>query len=306
MMNSEIHTMSQDVFQPAGTMYGAGKAYGTCGELIQGQFASGEDFLVTMPVDLWSEVKIRLDPACSDIQSSLPGRTKTSQAVRKALDTLGFPGLGASLQIQSALPVGKGMASSSADIVAACRAVSASLGVVLSPGEISRLAVEIEPTDGVMFPGVVCYNHRKGRLLEAMDSLPPVHLLVLDLGGQVDTISFNQTQKQYSAYEIEEIHKAFALVKEGLRKGDLDQVGLGATISARINQRRLMKPHFDKILRLARAHGSAGLCAAHSGSVLGLLFARDQQSRIMDVRQAIHKEIDNRMVMFETSTLQFE
>ncbi len=289
---------------PASLPSGTGRAFGTCGELAQGQFDSGEDFLVTLPVDLWSEARVTIVPTAPSVTQSrsLSEKSKTRLAIRKALDYLGFPEWGAVFQVRSEIPEGKGMASSSADIVAACRAVSAALNLPLSAEEISRIAVSIEPTDGVMYAGSVCYNHRWGRLLETLGNLPPARLLVADLGGQVDTVAFNQIPKDYTAAERGKIRRAYELIRSGIRMKDLAQIGLGATLSAEVNQRILPKPHFETFLRIAREYGASGVCAAHSGTVLGLMFAARMAHRIAAARQALSNVIGG-IRLFETQTL---
>jgi L-threonine kinase len=299
--------MSQTSFAALPTLItssltGVGRAFGTCGELAQGQFDSGEDFLITLPVDMWSEVQVTIDSTSKEIRGNVK-KTKTSLAIRKALDYLGFPNWGATFQSQSDLPEGKGMASSSADIVAACRAVSAGLNLPMSAEEISRIAISIEPTDGVMYSGSVCYNHRKGNLLEMLGKLPPANLLVLDLGHQVDTVAFNQVPKYYIAAERNQINRAYKLIRTGIQMQDLAQIGLGATLSAEVNQRILPKPYFEKIIRIMREHNANGVCTAHSGTVLGLLFARRASHRITAARHSILNDVDRNIKLFETQTL---
>lgn len=300
VIQNSVATLS--TLQTSHSSTGVGRAFGTCGELAQGQFDSGEDFLITLPVDTWSEVQVTVDATSTEVRGNIE-KTKTSLAIRKAVDHLGFPNWGATFQSKSELPEGKGMASSSADIVAACRAVSAALKLPLSAEEISRIAISIEPTDGVMYSGSVCYNHRKGNLLETFGNLPPFNLLVLDLGNQVDTVAFNQIPKNYTAVETEQINRAYELIKSGIQMQDLAQIGLGATLSAEVNQRILIKPHFERIVSIARAHGASGICAAHSGTVLGLLFAPRASHRIATARRSILNDVDRKIKFFETQTL---
>ncbi len=290
-------------FWDAPVMQGVGRAFGTCGELVQGQFAPGEDFLVTLPVDLWSEVQVAVSMSSSTIVGNSSRKIKTGMAIRKALDYLGFPGWGASFYVKSDLPEGKGMASSSADIVAACRAVAVALNRPLSAEEISRIAVEIEPTDGVMYSNVVCYNHRQGRLLEVIGKMPPTRLLALDPGGQVDTVAFNRIPKDYTADEYRRIEQAYEWVKAGIRIHDPLKIGLGATLSAEVNQRILPKPYFERIVYLAREYGASGVCVSHSGTVLGLLFGWHEIPKIAAARQSILEDIDRRIKIFELPVL---
>ena len=62
----------------------------------------------------------------------------------------------------SDLDVGKGMGSSTADIVAGARAVVAACDCSLSPEQLARIATSIESSDGSMYPGIVAFNQKLG------------------------------------------------------------------------------------------------------------------------------------------------
>jgi L-threonine kinase len=274
------------------TAVGQARAPGTCGELVQGQFRDGTDFLVTLPVDVWSTVRVEIIPGPHLVSVHPATRTKTRQATRLALDVLGHPDAGAGVSVTSDLPVGKGMASSTADIVAACRATAAALDCSISPEMISRIAGQIEPSDGVMYPGVVCYNHRECWLIEALGHLPPLEILIVDLGGEVDTLVFNTFPKDYTATEVEAIREAYDLLVEGLRTGSGPSIGRAATISSRINQRLLAKPHLERLIQIAGDYGAYGVNVAHSGTIVGLLFGAGDQQSIHRARQAVLSTVD--------------
>lgn len=176
--------------------------------------------------------------------------------------------------LRSSLPPGKGMASSTADLVAALRAAARALGIELPPSSIAALAASVEPSDGVMYDGCVAFNHEEGRLLAVLGPPPPARLLVFDPGGQVDTVAFARRRLPYTAREARILDGAFTLAAEGIRTGRLDLVGRAATISAWVNQRRLPKPELPTLTALARRTGAAGVVTAHSGTVSALLFAR--------------------------------
>lgn len=276
---------------------------GACGELVQGQFENGEDFLVTLPVDLYAEVQVELNFTSSIIQGAPDGKEKTRLAIRKTLDYLGYPSFGAAFTVTSDIPEGKGMASSTADILAACRATAQALGQELSSEEISHIAIEIEPSDGIMYPGVVCYNHRRGELIETLGALPPMDILAVDLGGHVDTLQFNRIPKRYNAEELEILCQAYELVRAGIRGQSLEEIGLAATMSARVNQRLLPKPHLDTLIALAAAYGAHGVCVAHSGTVAGLLFERGAKASVENARDAIWRRIDPTLVIYTLQSL---
>jgi L-threonine kinase len=281
---------------------GVARVPGTCGELVQGQLTGGVDFLITLPVDLWSEVRVRLDES-GRVEVTPPHKVKTRLAVRRALDALDLPGVGARVDVSSALPEGKGMASSTADVVAACRAAARAAGRTLTAGAISRIARGIEPSDGVMYPGSVAYNHRRCELIERLGPLPPFRVLIADPGGAVDTLAFNRRPKNYTPDEMTAIAQAYEWAAAGVRRGDRTLIGRAATLSALINQRILPKPHLAKLIAIARAHGAYGVNAAHSGTVTGLLFDPAAEADAARAVEAVRQVIGPGAVLITTTTV---
>jgi L-threonine kinase len=281
---------------------GEGSAPGSCGELAQGQLISGETFLLSLPVDLWSQVHVELDASFSGVVCEQSNKEKTHLTVTRLLADLGHTSLGARVQVQSDIPVGKSMASSTADITAACRAVGAALDAEITPELISSIAKQIEPSSGIMYPGVVCYDHIDGRLIEALGAMPHVRILVLDTDGEVDTLAYNQNPIAYSKEERELCEEAFQKVRLGVRSQYLPLVGDGATRSARINQTHLYKPQLEECITLAKQHGAHGVCIAHSGTLLGLIFG-PQDEAIMIAQQAVREQFGEQVKTFVTRSI---
>lgn len=50
----------------------------------------------------------------------------------------------------------------------------------------------VEPTDGVMYPGVVVFEHRAVRLRAELGTLPPLTVVAVDEGGHLDTVAHNR------------------------------------------------------------------------------------------------------------------
>ncbi|MCL4424033.1 MAG: GHMP kinase [Firmicutes bacterium] len=270
---------------------------GSCGELVQGQL-DGVDFLVTCPIDLFARAEFA--PAAAGGERLQGAGWKTMAAVRSFLKRAGYTG-GWQVTVSSAVPVGKGMASSTADITAALGAATlflceafwspgldrwrsahgmipeefpdAPAGCAYVPASIAGTALAVEPTDGLMFPGIVLFDHRRGIWLEPLGEPPPLEVLVFDQGGHVETISFNQRadfQEQNRA-KSELVARALELVRDGLQRKDPLAIGAGATLSALANQTMLPKEGLEVILQLSKEVGALGVNVAHSGSVFGLL-----------------------------------
>lgn len=115
------------------------------------------------------------------------GKEKTRQAlqrfVREYANRRQLSPSVVEIQMESQLQVGKGMASSTADMVAAVGAMAHALGISLGPEELANLVLAIEPSDPVMFHGVTEFAHRDGSFMRALGPRVEAHLLMLD-GGE--------------------------------------------------------------------------------------------------------------------------
>lgn len=253
------------------------RAPGSCGELVQGTL-DGENFLITCPVDLYTEVTVA--PGA--------GRTnagdKTVAAVRLTWQRLGVAAETFTVTVRSALPPGKGMASSSADISAACQAAALAAGHRLTADEIADIALAIEPTDGIFYPGIAMFDHVRGRTRRLLGDPPPMSVLIFDAGGCVDTLEFNRRTDlaALNAAKENEIRRAVELVSRGLAAGDCALIGRAATLSALANQAILAKPSLPLAADIAHRHGAVGVNTAHSGTVIGILFPGTPASAVLD------------------------
>jgi len=244
------------------------RAPGSCGELVQGTL-EGKNFLITCPIDLFSEVTVE-----TDTQSASAG-DKTIEAVTRTWAYLGVSFRSSAVKIRSALPQSKGMASSSADISAACQAAALCSGRMLTPDEIADIALGIEPTDGIFYPGIVMFDHVGGLTRRMLGFPPPMTVAVFDVGGEVDTLQFNRRSDLAGLNLAKEpqVRQAVDLVTRGIASGDCGLIGRGATLSAEANQSILTKACLPTIVDLGGRYGAVGVNTAHSGTVIGILFA---------------------------------
>lgn len=259
-------------------MQSTARAPGTCGELIQGTLA-GTNFLVTCPINLYSVVNVTLteDKAITVIGG---GSDKVVEAVHKAMQLLAIKNKGAQVRITSEIPRGKGMASSTADISATVAAVARAAGDTVTPGQIADIALQIEPSDGVMFSGITIFDHIQGKIQTKLGPAPAMEMVIVDLGGQIDTREFNRRQELPLLNKENEpkIVEALAFLKKGYRENNLNLIAQAATMSAFANQKILFKEKLPEIYELARQMGALGINVAHSGTVVGLIFLPGQVS----------------------------
>jgi len=255
------------------------RAPGVCGELAQGVI-EGIHFLVTCPVDFYSRVKV-------DIYADGPGVEapedcdKAAAAVRRTLFHLKNAKVRAKLTINNPIPRGKGMASSSADLAAAIAATGLALGEEISPYQIAQIALSIEPTDGIMIPGVALFDHRAGIIRESLGPPPPMEIVALDLGGTVDTVQFNMVDRFQRWQSVDkQTGEALRLLRRGIEEQDPALVGRGASISAEASQTVLAKPRLAEVKEFAESVGAVGVNVGHSGTIMGVLLdARERRGK---------------------------
>ena len=254
---------------------GLARCPGTCGEWVQGA-QDGIPFLVDCPIDRYSEVRVKL--SASESSWNIPPTKEKVSRVLNLIQTERKFTLAGEMTFCSELPVGKGMASSTADIVAASAATLLALGEVPNAQELAKLALTIEPSDSVMFPGITRLNHVHGTYFETLGPAVPAQFLALDWGGSVDTLLFNSRQDlapHYRRYESE-IRQALELVSEGVHSADLEKLAQGGTISARCNLDINPKPYFSQFHAWVVKNGGLGVITAHSGTLLAAVFPPDQ------------------------------
>ncbi|MEV5892551.1 GHMP family kinase ATP-binding protein [Nonomuraea fuscirosea] len=295
-------TRQQLVQQPAGDRgsparaVGVGSAFGTFGELLQGALPDdGPDFLVTLPIARWATATFAYESAREGVQVFPPTKTK-ARWVAEAVLAL-HRGGGGTLRLSGSLPEGKGLASSSADLVATARAVASALGIETPPRFIEDLLRPIEPTDGVMYPGIVAFEHRNVVLRARLGDLPPLTIVGIDEGGTVDTVAFNRIPKNFTPEERYEYARLLDEVQAAVKAGDVAAAGRVATHSAHLNQRLCRKRTLSAMTALSAEIGGVGVVTAHSGSTIGLMIPHDVpdfRSRLAEAinrcGQLVHRE----------------
>lgn len=264
-----IHSL--DLHDSSSTFLASSMAPGTCGELIQGAI-NGEDFLINCPINLFSYAEVH---ASSRSGLHVEDELAFSKIKKIAAELSGSFDIELSHQVHvsSSIPRGKGMASSTADISAALQCICNSLDLSISRERFARILTSIEPSDCIHFPGIAHVNHLSGRLVDLLPSPRELRVLVVDCGGEVETVGFDR-ERARAVYRGEEVRlmEALYLLKNGLHTQDAVAVAQAATMSAMLSQKILYKPQFSDLLALSRELGALGVNCAHSGTVLGVLY----------------------------------
>ncbi|MCL6472073.1 MAG: hypothetical protein K6T91_04600 [Firmicutes bacterium] len=251
---------------------------GSCGELVQG-IIGGVNFHITCPIKWYSRATVSLIK--DKIIEITDGCTKTAEATRQAIEII-KPECGVKVDIKSKLAKGKGMASSTADISAALVGTFKLFERNITPRELARIAVSVEPTDGIFLEGIAVFDHVEGKMLQLLGNAPPIEIVVLEPPETVDTVDFNRKKKTGLVKDDPYIKEAFEMAVDGLRSANNRLIGEAATLSALLNQSILYKPELKDIIDVCKRRGGLGVNVAHSGTVIGILVDKGYGKRLFD------------------------
>lgn len=251
---------------------GTGVSFGTFGELLQGILPGGVDFLVTLPINRYAQAYFISDPESPILRVYPAHKWKARRLAWSLLERLELPA-GGVLRIESELPEGKGLASSSADLVAAARAIASWFDLEIPRRLLLEVMGAVEPSDGVMFDGSVVFHHRRVELREFLGPLPPLTIVAIDEGGLVDTVEFNKIVKPFDEADRVEYAGLLTAISTAVRDLDLDTIGHVATRSSLLNQKLRPKRTLDRVIALCRRLDGLGTVVAHSGTYVGILLS---------------------------------
>lgn len=258
------------------------KAYGvcpaSCGEFVQG-ILNDEEYLCSYAVDIYS--KAILEERLEDV---VKGPYKSRMAIKSVFKRFNIPekdSKNISLKINSDIPTGKGMASSTADIGATIKATLTLINKSLTNEEISILAAQIEPTDSIYLDKNSIFNPITGEVLKSIGNVEDGRVIILEPKITISTKKIRSTQgyKEKKIINKERISEAFYLLEQGIIKNDLRLIGEASTMSSLANENIHKKHELEKIIEITNSYGAYGVNVAHSGTVVGIIIDKDMNEK---------------------------
>jgi len=197
------------------------------------------------------------------------------------------------------IPIGKGLSSSTADMLAVVRAFQEVFGVLVTETFISRLFAQIEPHDALHYPMSVAYNHRQGNLLNKLGYIPNFNIIAVDAGGELSTVEYNK-HLNFSQEILGEYDQLYQNLLLAFTQKDDREIARCAKRSAELHVKRTGNRFLDNILKKTAEFDILGILATHSGTCAGLLLSGDAPEA--QISQLITEAIQIGQV-FHTKTL---
>lgn len=237
---------------------------GSAGEIIQGNF-NGIDVLTSCPINLYTKVKVFEN-------SHIDNYYRNSKAYKFMFNLLkrwGYEGFAKTLKIyiKSGIPVGKGFASSTADLSALYIALIKLFAKQFNQSELMKECLKIEPTDSIIFNEMTLFDYKNGTFNKTIGKYMKFYLWMFEGKTRINTIEFNKRKLP----EHRDISDLIPDLVDGVKNRNLEKLSYCTTESIIRNQHRLRYDFLKNILRIVRDVGGSGVLGAHSGNCLGII-----------------------------------
>ena len=229
---------------------------------------------LAMAVDRGMHVRLRSRPGATGVDHSFADDPRLNEALRSVL-----PATGVGVEIESTLPIGRGMGSSAALAVALGRASLRLEGNTVTPEAVNERAFAVErifhgQPSGIdhtvsMRGGALLYKRTdNGPEFERFE-LPDLPIVVIDSGSAGNTahmVASVAERIQEARPYLDQISELLLNTKTALRTGDLDAIG-----QAWHENHWLLRavgvstPTLDRMVRVATESGATGAKLAGAG-----------------------------------------
>jgi L-threonine kinase len=238
---------------------------GSFGEIIQGNI-DGKDLLMSCPVNLFTKVRI-FETKEKKLTSSY---SKSFEFMKNILNSWGYEKYLECLDIEisSEIPIGKGFASSTADLCGVYHSLIKIFKRQFDEEELIAQCIKIEPTDSIIFNNMTLFDYRMGEYNEIFGEYFEFYILSFEGRKVVDTVEFNELNLP----PLKDLSALKTLLKRSIEKQDVESLAKASTVSITENRHRISYPILKEILRIKDETGGLGILGAHSGDALGVIY----------------------------------
>lgn len=212
---------------------------------------------------------------------------RAADSVREAL---GKDPLHVAIKAHNGVPIGSGLGSSSAAVVAGIVAANALYGGPLSRSDLLRMATAIEghPDNAAaaIFGGLTMVSAVENELMHLSHEVPPLKVVIALPNVRLSTADARAAlPKQVPLKDAVFNLGRTAFVVEALRKGDFDMLSWAMTDKLHQPYRRKLIPGFDAAATAAHAAGACAVALSGAGPSAAA-FAPDKHYEIAEAMKA--------------------
>lgn len=252
----------------------SGVCHGTLGELIQTPILQNNQIeiaIISLPVQKFSWAYFV--PGLQDIDADkMADRSKCQKAIDLYLQKFNQNLPNGNWIFSSELVRGRGMASSTADMVATLRCLDSLFGRQSSPEEIADILRPIERSDSVFLDSYALYISSLQKPLKILPKHFAFHVYYIDEGKMVDTEGVTPRLLSHYQANFDHYNNNLSEMLSAFDRNDPYGIALSATQSAIMGHDAVPKKNMDAFLKNQQRLGADGIVIAHTGSLIGYLF----------------------------------
>lgn len=243
---------------------------GSFGEILQGKIEN-KDILLSCPVNIYSEVKL--------IECDNPLRRvnlkKSSDFLLNILKSWGYERYykNIDIEINSKIPQGKGLASSTADLCGVYYSLINMFNREFNESELIKNCVNIEPTDSIIFKKMTLFDYKNGKYKYTLGDYLSYNILAFEGNKIIDTVEFNHRNLP----ELSDVKSLIPVLKEAIKERNLEKLAYVSTESIIKNQKRLYYDFLNTVMDIKNRTSGLGIMGAHSGNVLGIIYEDEEK-----------------------------
>ncbi|WP_299594751.1 hypothetical protein [uncultured Microbulbifer sp.] len=269
-----------------------GVCRGALGELFQGPSVDESDEIVVVssliPKYSWAYFT-PCDTGFSSLQDqklSAPERANSFHALELFCRDHEITWPSGYWSFNSDLEVARGMASSTADIVAILRCAANCIQHPLAVDEVIRILAKIERSDAVFLNQLSLFCSSNHKIIHQFDKVPSLYALYMHEAATVDTKGTKSLLVDFYKSNYFHYRDLFQNAELALSSADVKAMCDVSTKSAELSNEVIPKPHFQSIFCAQSNFSADGVIVAHTGSVVGLLYC---QPPCVDVFERVAK-----------------
>lgn len=254
----------------------SGVCNGTLGELLQAPVLyedKVEIAILSLPIQRFSWVYFMQD-AEANCDTSMGFRSKCKYAMELYLQRNNLELPEGRWVFSSELVCGRGMASSTADIVATLRCMDTIFNRQSSYSEIADILRNIERSDSIYMDTYALYLSSRQKPIHILPNNSGFHVYYIDEGNKVDTEGVTETLLSHYHSNLAEYTKYVSQMVSAFEHSDLFEIAKCATHSSILGHHAIPKKTMDVVLENQHRLKANGIVVAHTGSLIGYLFVK--------------------------------
>ncbi|APF28133.1 hypothetical protein NPD7_2126 [Clostridium sporogenes] len=238
---------------------------GSFGEILQGNLGE-KPVLVSSPINLYTYVRLFE----SKKEKKFYRNIKANKFIKNILIDWEYEDYinTIHIEINSKIPRGKGLASSTADICATYKCLTKLFKKNYSIEELQKHCLNIEPTDSIIFNEFTLFDYKKGSFKEELGPYIKFYILVFEGNRIINTLDFNNKNLK----KMSSIEDLIPDLKESIEKRNIKNISQISEESIKRNFHRLTYDYFNIVKEYKNKTGGLGIIGCHSGDALGIVY----------------------------------